>query len=94
MIMDEFEKFDPRKIKFGLKSFKDGNIGWQTRFLLRFWPIKGLPRFARELGMNTELMEDAQKLFSKVSRIDIIPYESGERGFQIILDKSTALYFY
>lgn len=92
--MNEFKEPDFKNVKFDLKSFKDGNISWQTRFLLRFWPTRGLSRLAKELGLNSQLMEESQNLFSKVSRIDIIPDNSGERGFQIILDKLTALYFY
>ena len=40
------------------------------------------------------MMEKANNLFSGVGRVDIFPSMSAQRGFQIILNKSTALYFH
>lgn len=91
---DDFDDFDFKKIKFDFKNFKEGGISWWTRILLRFFPIIGIKRFAKELGMDFKLAEKANDLFSNVERVDVIPSSSGRRGFQIILNKSTALYFY
>lgn len=92
--MDNLQDFDPEKIKFDFKNFKESGVSWWTRILLRFWPSKGLARLTKEFGMDPEVMEKANDLFFNVKRIDIVPSASGGRGFQIILDKSTALYFY
>ncbi len=92
--MDNFDDVDAEKIKSNFKSLKEGGASWFTRVLLRLWPVKGVRRLTREFGLDPELMERANDLFSKAKRIDIIPSVSGQRGFQIILDKSTALYFY
>lgn len=92
--MDDFKDIDIKKIKFDAKNLKEGGVSWLTRLFLKFWPAKGVLMLAKELGMGTELMSRANNLFIDTERIDIIPSKSGERGFQIILNKSTALYFY
>jgi hypothetical protein len=92
--MNDFDDLDVKKIKFNSQNLKDGGVSLFTRFLLRFWPSKGVQRLAKELGMGAELMNRANSLFIDTDRVDIIPSKSGERGFQIILNKSTALYFY
>ncbi len=93
--MNNFEDFDFEGYEVKkLKDFKDKRVSLLTRLLLRFWPQKGLSYLTKDLGMDPEIMEKANDLFSRVKRIDIFPSVSGGRGFQIILDKSTALYFY
>ena len=91
--MDNFDDVDLQKAKFDFKNFKESGASWLTRFLLRFWPSLGLVRLTKEFGLDPKLISKANNLFLKVKRIDIVPSVSGERGFQIILDKSTALYF-
>ena len=92
--MDDVEDVDPKNGIFDFKNLKESGVSWYTRFLLRFFPFQGLRRLTREFGLNPDTMEKANDLFFNIKRIDIIPSASGERGFQIILDKSTALYFY
>lgn len=92
--MEDLDDFDLENIKFDSKNLKESGLSWPTRLLLRFWPAKGVARLAKEFGLNSEIMEKANDLFFDVERIDIIPSKSGRRGFQIILNKSTALYFY
>jgi hypothetical protein len=92
--MDNLDDLNPETIMFDMKNFKRSGVSWFTRLLLRFWPRKGVVRLAREFGLNSGLMEEAESLFSRVKRVDLVPSRSGERGFQIILNRSTALYFY
>lgn len=92
--MRDFEDFDFNKIEVAPEGLKENGVGWFTRALLRFWPSKGVARLARKFSMDPELMEKANDLFSKVKRVDIFPSKTGGRGFQIILNRSTALYFY
>ena len=92
--MHNFDDCDLPEGEHNLEEKKDKKVSLLIRILLRLWPQKGLTHLAREFGMNPKSMEKANNLFSKVKRIDIIPSASTERGFQIILDKSTALYFY
>ncbi|MDP2812130.1 MAG: hypothetical protein Q8O32_00360 [bacterium] len=65
-----------------------------TKLLLKFWPNVVLKKMARKMGIKNPLFENAHQLFSKVGRIDFFPLSSSSRGFMIILDKKTALYFY
>jgi len=69
-------------------------IDWLTKIILRFWPGLAMTRLARKMGINTPLFSEAHNLFSKVRRIDLLPLTSGYRGFMIVLDKKTALYFH
>ena len=90
----DFNEEEFKDLKFDMKSFKDAKIPWQTRFLLKFWPSAGMKRLAEDFGMSSELSAPAHKLFEKVSKVDIIPSTSGQRGFILVLDRTTALYFY
>ena len=97
--MGKFEDFDPddidiQDVEFNFKNLRKDGVSWFTRFLLRFWPMWGLARLARELGFNSKHMEKANDLFFDVKKVDIVPFEPGQRGFKIILDRKTALYFY
>ncbi len=48
---------------------------------------------ARKFGLSNDVAEEADHLFRRVERIDIFLSRAGNRGFQIILDGTTALYF-
>ncbi len=68
-------------------------ITWFTKLMFKFWPSLAMARFAKKIGITNPLFDEAQNLFSQVRRIDILPLKLGYRGFMIILDKKTALYF-
>ncbi len=53
-----------------------------------------MTRLAKQMGINNSLFDEAHNLFSKVRRIDILPLTYGYRGFMIVIDKKTALYFH
>lgn len=76
------------------KNLKELGVGWWTRLLLRFAPMAGLKRVTQTFGGNFDFAEKAQELFGQTERIDIVPCSSDSRGFMLILNKSTALYFY
>ena len=69
-------------------------INWLTKFLLKLWPNFWLKRFAGKEGINPAHFEEAHKLFSKVERLDFFPFTSGQRGFMLVMDRGTALFFY
>lgn len=69
------------------------NINWFTKLLLRFWPGMAMRYFAKRAGIKNPLFDKAHDLFSQIKSIDIIPTGIG-RGFMIIIDGKTALYFY
>lgn len=88
------DDFENRKVKFDLKNLRESGIGLWTRFLLRIWPLAGIKRLSRELGLDPDAAAKAHAAFKHAERIDIVPSQSGLRGFQLIIDRSTALYFY
>lgn len=90
----DFREKDFKNTKFDMANLKDARVPWLTRLLLKFWPSVGIQRLTEYLGMSSELSTPAHNLFEKVKRVDIIPSASGQRGFCLILDRMTALYFY
>lgn len=50
--------------------------------------------FAKELGIANPVFDKAHDVFSSAERIDLYPTTSTERGFIVVLDLKTALYFY
>lgn len=91
--LEDFD-FEGKKVKFDLKNLRESGVSFWTRLLLRFWPLAGIKNLSRELGVDPELAEQAHKAFENTKRIDLVPSASGGRGFQIIIDRSTSLYFY
>lgn len=63
------------------------------KLLLKFWPRAAITLLARQQGIKDSPFGPFHDIFSSVERVDIIPYQSGSRGFMIILDRHTALYF-
>ena len=90
---DDFD-FEGKKVRFDYKNLREGGVSFWTRLLLRILPLAGIKRLSRELGVDPDVAEKAHKAFRDTQRIDIAPNASGGRGFQIIIDGSTALYFY
>jgi len=68
-------------------------ITWFTKLMFKLWPSLAMVRMARKMGIDDPLFDEAQELFSKVRRVDILPSASGLRGFIVVLDRKTALYF-
>ena len=69
-------------------------INWLTKIFLKLWPKLAMKHFAKKMGINNSLFDQAHEVFSQTNRIDILPLKSGHRGFMIIMDRKTALYFY
>lgn len=94
-IMDDFDfdDFDNKKIRWDYKNLKEGGIDLWTRILLRVSPLRGVKRLSRRLGMDQDFADKAHKVFADTERVDIIPSRSGTRGFQLVINGNTALYF-
>ncbi|OGL69602.1 MAG: hypothetical protein A2745_02200 [Candidatus Harrisonbacteria bacterium RIFCSPHIGHO2_01_FULL_44_13] len=94
--MEDFDELDleNKKMAWDFKSLKEGGIDFWTRLLLRVWPLAGIRRLTRKMGIDPDIADKANALFANSERIDIVPSQSGERGFQLIIDQSTCLYFY
>lgn len=67
---------------------------WWQGMIARFFPKLFFRWHARRMGINATLCDKAHEVFTRVDRVDLFPLQSGSRGFQIILDRHTALYFY
>jgi len=72
----------------------DVKISWHRKLLLKFWPRAAFKLFAKELGIANPVFDKAHDIFSCAERIDLQPVAGGQRGFILILDSKTALYFY
>ncbi len=94
-------KFDREKFEEELKEagieydphgFKPDLL---SRFLLRFSQVRGFKKLNRKLGAKNDKFDKAHALFSNTKSIDIFPLSSPSgRGFMIVIDRNTALYFY
>lgn len=68
-------------------------IGWFTKLMFKFWPELAMTSLAKKMGIRNPLFGEIQGLFSQVRRVDLLPLRSGYRGFKVVLDRKTALYF-
>ncbi len=80
--------------QWNFEDLKENGVGWWTRFLLRIAPMYGAMRLARLLGFDPDLGERLHFLFAPTRRVHVEPLCSGLRGFQLIINNMTALYFY
>jgi len=69
-------------------------VNWLTKMLLKFWPKLAMKQMAKKMKIENPLFDKFHEAFSKTKRIDIFPSGSGGRGFMIVIDRKTALYFY
>ena len=46
------------------------------------------------MGVENPVFDKAHEVFAEIERIDIVPHVGTERGFRIILDGKTSLWFY
>lgn len=67
---------------------------WWQGMIARFFPKLFFRWHARKMGIQDIVFDRAHDLFTRVQRIDIIPTGAGTRGFILVLDRKTALYFY
>lgn len=95
--MEEFdrEKFEEELKETGIE-YKPGEFKHDllTRLLLRFRPTAGFKRLNKKLGIKNDVFDKAHEVFSGVERIEIYHISGDHRGFILVLDLKTALYFY
>ena len=94
MSNEEDFSFEDKKVKFDFRNLRESGVDVWTRILMRISPLRGVKRLSRKFGVDPDVADRAHELFKKSERIDIAPSKSGLRGFQLIIDGSTALYFY
>lgn len=68
-------------------------INWFTKALLKFWPNLAIKLLARKQGIKNSPFDKLHDIFSKTERIDVFPCQTGSRGFKIVFNRQTALYF-
>lgn len=91
---DDFDNLDLKKIRWNFKNLKEGSVSFWTRFLLRISMTRGVRSLSKKLGLDYDIADKAHDLFENIKKIDVVPLKSSQRGFQLILNRSTALYFY
>lgn len=72
-------------------------INWFIKLSLKFWPNITMKYMAKEIGIKNPIFRQLHQTLFRVKRVDIFPFspkQSGHRGFMIVLDRKTALYFY
>jgi hypothetical protein len=72
---------------------KELKIKWYHKLFLKFWSNMAMKILARKMGVNNPIFDKLHEAFAETERIDIFPYVSGSRGFMIIINRKTALYF-
>lgn len=74
---------------------KPSKITWLDKFLLKFWPSLEMKRMAKTMKIDNIIFDKLHEVFANTKRIDLFPLnpEMG-RGFMLVLNKQTALYFY
>lgn len=96
--MDEFdpEKFEEELKDMGISHDPNGfKPDLLTRILMRVNPTLGFKRLNKRLGIQNDIFDKAHELFSNTKSIDLFPLSSPSgRGFMIVIDRKTALYFY
>lgn len=65
-----------------------------NRILFKINPKIGFRKLLKSNGAENESYEKLHDVFSKTKRADIFKTAGGERGFILILDQKTALFFY
>lgn len=85
---------DENKPGWDYRRLKESGVDFWTRVLLLVAPMRGLKRLSRDMGIDTLVADKAHALFEGAQTIDVVPSRSNDRGFQLIIDRQTALYFY
>ncbi len=80
------------KDKISLKG--DFQIPIYKKLLLKFWPKMAMKILAQEIGIENIIFDKLHEVFAKSQRVDIFPAFSNSRGFILVIDNQTALFFY
>jgi hypothetical protein len=69
-------------------------ITWLDKLLLKFWPKLEMRRLAKQMKIDKVVFDKLHEVFSGIKTIDLFPVCGNERGFILVLDRQTALFFY
>ncbi len=92
--MQHDEEFNFEDDSVEIKKLEESHISWYKKLLIKFWPKMAFRVFAKEMGISNPVFDKASEVFGRAERIDIHPLSGPSRGFVIILDLKTALFFY
>lgn len=85
------EELKEARIEYKPGEFKPDFL---TRILLKFRPQAGFKRLNRKLEIENDIFDKADAVFQKAERIELYPISGSHRGFVLVIDLKTALYFY
>jgi hypothetical protein len=74
-------------------SGQPNKISWLDKQLLKFCPQLAARRLAKKLEIKNVVFDKLHETLHQVERIDFFPYLGNERGFILVLDLQTALFF-
>lgn len=76
------------------ESENKSKVTWLDKVLLKIWPSLEMRRLAKRMKINNIIFDRLHDIFNKTEKIDIFPARGNERGFIIVLERQTALFFY
>lgn len=92
-----FDDYNEEELRGLDEMVKEGrkSIPWWERMMLKFFPWLYFKKFAKKMGIENPSFDQLHEVFSKTERVDLFPLNSQRgRGFLLVLDQKTALYFY
>lgn len=70
-------------------------LPWWQKLLMKFWPALFMRLMARQMKVKNVIFDKLHEVFDKTERVDLFSLNSSDsRGFLLVLDQQTALYFY
>ena len=73
---------------------KEMKLNFFIKLLFRLWPKQAMKILAKKQGIKEPVFDKLHEVFYNSKRIDIFQTASNKRGFILIIDQQTALYFY
>lgn len=68
-------------------------ITWLDKLLLKLWPKLEMRRLAKNMAIDNVVFDKLHEVFGRVKTVDIFPNHGNRRGFILVLDRQTALFF-
>ncbi len=75
-------------------NLKPLELSWWKQLLFKFCPKMIFKVMAKKMKIDNTAFDKLHDVFSKTEKIDIFSNMDNERGFILVLNRQTALYFY
>lgn len=71
-------------------------LTWWQKLLMKFWPWALFKILSKQMKIQNVVFDKLHDVFSESKTIDIFPFRPANagRGFMLVIDRETALYFY